>query len=70
MAVKFYEIVEQVKLLSQDDKLYLKDILDKILIEEKRKAIKTHADESVTEYREGKIKFGTIAEMKKDIHEN
>jgi len=70
MAEKFYEIVEEVKLLSPDDKLYLKDLLDRILIDEKRELIRTHAEESLSEYKEGKIKFGTIDEMKKELYES
>ena len=70
MAEKFYEIVEQVKLLSPDDKLYLKDLLDRILIDEKRNLIKIHAAESLREYEEGKIKFGTIAEVKRGLYES
>jgi len=56
MTRKFHEIVEEVKLLTPADKLYLRDLLDKLLIEERRKLIKSHARESLKEYEQGKIR--------------
>lgn len=70
MVRKFHEIVEEVKLLAPEDKLHLKDLLDKMLIEEKRKLIRIHAEESLREYEEEKIKFGTIDEVKKELYED
>ena len=40
MVKKFHEIVEEVKLLEPEDKLYLRDLLDRLLVEERRKLIK------------------------------
>lgn len=68
MAVKFHKVVEEVNALNLEDKLYLKDLVDKIIIDEKREKIKRHADESLKEYEEGKIKFGTIKDLRKEIH--
>lgn len=68
MAVKFHKVVEEVNALNLEDKLYLKDLVDKIIIDEKREKIKRHADESLKEYEEGKIKFGTIKDLRKEIY--
>jgi hypothetical protein len=70
MAMKFHEIVEEVKRLGPEDKLYLKDLLDRMLMEEKRRLIRVHAEESLREYEEGKIKFGTVDELKRELHED
>ena len=70
MVKKFHEIVEEVKLLGSEDKLYLKDLLDKMLIEERRGLIRIHAEESLREYEEEKIKFGVIDEVKKALYED
>lgn len=68
MAVKFHKVVEEVNALNLEDKLYLKDLVDKIIIDEKREKIKRHADDSLKEYEEGKIKFGTIKDLRKEIY--
>jgi hypothetical protein len=41
-----------------------------MLIEEKRRLIRVHAEESLREYEEGKIKFGTVDELKRELHED
>ena len=33
MAVEFHKVVEEVKLLDLEDKIYLRDLLDRILLE-------------------------------------
>ena len=38
--IEFHKVIEEVKLLDLEGKIYLKDLLDKMLIEEKRKQIK------------------------------
>ena len=46
------------------------DLIKKQLIEERRKEIKSHADESIKELQAGKIKFGSLRQMKIAIHED
>ena len=70
MVRKFHEVVEDVKLLGPEDKLYLKDLLDRMLIEEKRKLIRIHTEESLREYDEGRISFGNIDEVKRELYED
>ena len=60
----------QVKLLDLEGKIYLKDLLDRLLIEEKRKQIKKNAEESLREYEEEKIKFGTVGDLRKEVYED
>jgi hypothetical protein len=40
MAIEFHKVVEEAKLLNLEDKIYLRDLLDRILSEEKRRLIK------------------------------
>ena len=70
MAMQFHKVVEEIKCLNLEDKLYLKDLFDKTIITEKRKLIKKHVDESLKEYKEGKINFGTIKDLKKKLYES
>lgn len=53
-----------------EGKIYLKDLLDRLLIEEKRKQIKKNAEESLREYEAGRIKFGTIEDLRKEAYED
>jgi len=53
-----------------EGKIYLKDLLDRLLIEEKRKQIKKNAEESLREYEEGRIKFGTVGDLRKEVYED
>lgn len=67
-ASTFSQVVEKIKALPSEDKLYLKTLLEKMLIEEKRKKIKENAEISFKEHKEGKTKKGGIAELKKDLY--
>ncbi|GAB6274803.1 MAG: hypothetical protein STSR0004_16680 [Peptococcaceae bacterium] len=68
--IEFHKVIEEVKLLDLEGKIYLKDLLDKMLIEEKRKQIKKNAKESLEEYEEGRIKFGTVGDLRKEVYED
>jgi len=70
MAIEFHKVVEGVKLLGLEDKIYLRDLLDRILLEEKRKLIKKNAEESLREYEEGRIKFGSVKDLRKEAYED
>ncbi|KFD40650.1 hypothetical protein HY02_10380 [Peptococcaceae bacterium SCADC1_2_3] len=62
--IEFHKVIEEVKLLDLEGKIYLKDLLDRLLIEEKRKRIRKNAKESLREYEEGRMKFGTLKDLK------
>ena len=70
MAVEFHKVVEEVKLLDLEDKIYLRDLLDRILLEEKRRLIKKNAEESLKEYEGGRIKFGSVEELRREAYED
>ena len=70
LMIEFHKVIEEIKLLNLEDKIYLKDLLDRMLIEEKRKQIKKNAEESLREYKEGRIKFGTIEDLRKEAYED
>ena len=44
--------------------------IKKFMIEERRKEIKRHAEESLKEYKAGKIKFGSLRDIKTALHED
>jgi hypothetical protein len=70
MSVKFADIVDKIKELDIESKEYLMELIKKLMIEERRKEIKRHAEESLKEYETGKIKFGSIKDIKTALHEN
>jgi hypothetical protein len=70
MSVKLAEIVDQIKGLDIETKEYLSDLIKKLLIEERRKEIRRHAESSLKEYKRGKIKFGPLKDIKAALHED
>lgn len=69
MIITFNQIVEEIKSLKFEDKLYLKELFDNLIRQEKRRLIKKHYEESIKEYKDGKIKFGNIDELISDLYE-
>ncbi len=70
MGVKFADIVDEIKGLDIESKEYLMDLIKKLLIEERREEIKRNAEESLKEYEEGKIEFGTLQDIRAALHED
>jgi tRNA A22 N-methylase len=61
-------LIDEIKKLPLDEKEDLKNLLDKYLIEEKRSKIYKKFKESLSEVKEGKIKFSNnIATLKKKL---
>jgi len=59
-------LIDEIKKLPLDEKEDLKNLLDKYLIEEKRNNIYENFKESLSEVKEGRIKFSNnIDELKK-----
>jgi len=64
MSVAFADVVEEVKLLSNEEKLELKDLLDNYLVEERREQILRNYDDARREESAGDLKFSSdIAEL-------
>lgn len=53
----FADIIEQIRKLSLSEKEDLQTLLDKILIEERRKEIAENHKQSLKELKKGKLKF-------------
>ena len=70
MSVKFAQLIEKIKELDIESKEYMVDIIKKLLIEEKRREIKRHAEQGFQEFKEGRIKFGNIKDLKAALHED
>jgi len=70
MSVKFADIVDKIKELDIESKEYLMELIKKFMIEERRKEIKRHAEESLKEYEAGKIKFGSLKTIRTALRED
>jgi hypothetical protein len=66
--VKINDILDQFDNLNFEDKEYLHDIISKRLIENRREQIKQAGIEAEKDYREGRAKSGTVADLLKDLN--
>ena len=57
MSIPFAEVVEDVKQLSNEEKLELKGLLDNYLVDERREEILRNYDEARGQASSGKLKF-------------
>ena len=70
MSATFATLVENVRSCSTEEKLELKSVLERALIEERRREIKTNGRRSMEEFKRGKLKFSSsISELKKSLAE-
>lgn len=68
MEIRYDILVENIKKLPLSEKEELKSLLEKYIIEEKRKEIYKNYQESLKEYQTGKLKFfSNIFQLKKEI---
>lgn len=63
MSVKFANPVDKINELDTESMEYLADLINKFLIEERRREIRRHTEEGLKEYKEGKIKFRTLKDF-------
>jgi len=66
MSQTFAEVVEDVKLLSSEEKQELQEILRQCLIEERRREIQENGEASLKDFREGKLTFSSDIESLKE----
>jgi hypothetical protein len=70
MSATFATLVENVRSCSTEEKLELKSVLERALIEERRREIKANGRRSMEEFKRGKLKFSSsISELKKSLAE-
>jgi hypothetical protein len=70
MSATFATLVENVRSCSPEEKLELKSLLDRELIETRRREIKANGRRSMDEFKRGKLKFSSsISELKKSLAE-
>ena len=70
MSATFATLVENVRNCSTEEKLELKSVLERALIEERRREIKDNGRRSMDELKRGKLKFSSaISELKKSLTE-
>ena len=70
MSATFATLVENVRSCSTAEKLELKSVLERALIEERRREIKANGRRSMEEFKRGKLKFSSsISELKKSLAE-
>lgn len=70
MSATFATLVENVRGCSTEEKLELKSVLERALIDERRREIKANGQRSMEELKRGKLKFSSsISELKKSLAE-
>jgi len=70
MEIRYDILVENIKKLPLSEKEELKSLLEKYIIEEKRKKIYKNYQETLREYQTGKLKFfSDISQLQKEIEE-
>jgi hypothetical protein len=70
MSATFATLVESLRSCSTEEKLELKSVLERALIDERRREIKAHGRRSLEELKRGKLKFSSsISELKKSLAE-
>ena len=68
MSPSFETLVEEVRTRSIKEKVELKFLLERALIEERRSEIRTNHRRSLDEAKRGKLKFsGSITDLKKSL---
>jgi hypothetical protein len=68
MSATFATLVENMRSCSTEEKLELKSLLERALIEERRREIKANGRRSLEELKRGKLKFSSsIGELKKTL---
>jgi len=68
MAVTINQVLQEFDQLSLEDKEYVKETVDKILIEERREELFHRSEEAMESYKTGKSKAGTVADLMKDLN--
>jgi len=68
MQMTFNDLINKIRNLSLDEKIEIKEIIEKSILDERRKEIQKHYLESKKEYKNGKLKFSSnISKLKKMI---
>jgi len=67
MNTNFAGVVEEVKHLSFDEKLELKELLENYLIEERRQEITENYEKSAIEFESGELKFSSNLDELKEM---
>ena len=70
MSTTFATLVENLRSCSTEEMLELKTVLERALIDERRREIKANGRHSMEELKRGKLKFSSsIRELKKSLAE-
>jgi hypothetical protein len=69
MAVTINQVLQEFDQLSLEDKEYVKETVDKLLIEEKREELFRRSEEAMESYKAGKSKTGSAADLLKDLND-
>lgn len=68
MQTTFNDLINKIRSLSLDEKIEIKELIEKSIIDERRKEIHKHYMESKKEYEKNKLKFSSnISKLKKMI---
>ncbi len=66
--MKYYELIEEIKKLDLESKEELKELIEKIILQERRKEILSNYKKSLEELRKNKLNFySNLKELKKEL---
>ena len=69
MPVALHKVIEDIESLSLEDKEYVKDVIQKIIIEARREDIRLTGEEAMKDYQEGKARKGSAKELLDDLND-
>ncbi|MCU0770492.1 MAG: hypothetical protein MUE94_01810 [Verrucomicrobia bacterium] len=70
MSATFAALVEEIRSCSSEEKLELKSLLERALVEDRRREIKASGRRSIVEMKRGDLKFSSsLSELKKSLTE-
>jgi len=69
MAVTINQVLQELDELSLEDKEYVKETLDKMLNDERRKDLLRMSEEALADYRAGRSKEGTARDLLKALND-
>jgi len=68
MAVTIDKVISELDELPLEDKEYVKEVFDKMLIEARREDIRSRSEEAMSSFHSGKSKSGSVADLMQDLN--
>ncbi|MES0489220.1 MAG: hypothetical protein ABUK01_04460 [Leptospirales bacterium] len=69
MSVTIDKVISELDELALEDKEYVKEVFDKMLIEARRDNIRQRSNEAISSFKNGKSKVGSVKDLMKDLND-